>query len=524
MRNKICKIEHLLFFLLCVMSIFVYSYSMIDKYIMPKWYLTISIILFWILISCIKKFFSTSIKLDLSICGYIIISVCSVQALYGIFQWNKFFSTTGVYNIVGSFDNPVGFSSCLCFGLPFVALCLRLTKDKLVITILYLLSLIIIYAIIISESRSAIISVIVIICLWSSQYVRITYKYKVFIFICILLLFLIGAYFFRKDSADGRLLIWKCSWEMVKDSPIWGHGINAFRNSYMDYQANYFEENPNSPYIMLADNVVYPFNEYLTVLICFGFVGLFMLFLGGGFLFFYYRRNPKYENFVALISLIAIGIFSMFSYPFTYPFSWVILCFDIYIILNGVFYFKLSSKIYILFLILSLGVSYKLYQYISFDIKWNKMEYSSISRKKLDDYEQLNSILGLNPYFLYNYSLELYDKKYFKKSLEKALLCRKYLSNFDLELLLGDIYRMQKQYEKAEWHYKRALFMCPCRFIPLYQLFELYKEKGDLINSFKVAQLIINKSVKIDSMLIIQMKYKMKQVINSYYKRELSEK
>lgn len=82
----------------------------------------------------------------------------------------------------------------------------------------------------------------------------------------------------EKDSADGRLLIWRCGLEMVKDAPWTGHGVGSFEAKYMDYQADYFKEyGSQNRYAMLADNVKQPFNEYLGVLINFGIVGLALL-------------------------------------------------------------------------------------------------------------------------------------------------------------------------------------------------------------------------------------------------------
>lgn len=129
----------------------------------------------------------------------------------------------------------------------------------------------------------------------------------------------------EKDSADGRLLIWRCGLEMVKDAPWTGHGIGSFEAKYMDYQADYFKEyGSQNRYAMLADNVKQPFNEYLGVLINFGIVGLALLLGIVGALVYCYRQNPTQEKKIALYALLSIGVFSFFSYPFTYPFTWMV--------------------------------------------------------------------------------------------------------------------------------------------------------------------------------------------------------
>ena len=76
----------------------------------------------------------------------------------------------------------------------------------------------------------------------------------------------------KKDYANGRLLIWNVSVEMIKDKPLFGLGHDTFQAKYMNYQAEYFRNNPNSRYKLLADNVKHPFNEFIKVAVEFGIV------------------------------------------------------------------------------------------------------------------------------------------------------------------------------------------------------------------------------------------------------------
>lgn len=55
--------------------------------------------------------------------------------------------------------------------------------------------------------------------------------------------------------------------------------------------------------------------------------------------------------------------------------------------------------------------------------------------------------------------------------------------------------------------------MCPCRFIPLQQMFELFKEIGDEKKALEVAEKIIEKPIKVKSLIISQIKYKMKRTL-----------
>ena len=58
-------------------------------------------------------------------------------------------------------------------------------------------------------------------------------------------------YFYKQDSADGRVLIWTVCLEMVKDRPWLGWGFDGYIAQYMNYQADYLTAHPDSPFVML---------------------------------------------------------------------------------------------------------------------------------------------------------------------------------------------------------------------------------------------------------------------------------
>ncbi|MCA1745976.1 MAG: O-antigen ligase family protein, partial [Bacteroidales bacterium] len=47
-----------------------------------------------------------------------------------------------------------------------------------------------------------------------------------------------GLYGMKKGSADGRLLMWQVTSQLIKKNPVTGHGTGAFKSLYMDEQAN----------------------------------------------------------------------------------------------------------------------------------------------------------------------------------------------------------------------------------------------------------------------------------------------
>lgn len=83
----------------------------------------------------------------------------------------------------------------------------------------------------------------------------------------------VALYSFGKDSADGRLLIWRVSANLIADAPVLGFGVGSFPEQYMFYQADYFADHPGSPAAQIADNVTYPFNEGMKTLTEQGLLG-----------------------------------------------------------------------------------------------------------------------------------------------------------------------------------------------------------------------------------------------------------
>jgi len=74
----------------------------------------------------------------------------------------------------------------------------------------------------------------------------------------------VSLYFYKKDSADGRILIWQVTTTIIKDYPLLGVGQDLFKAHYMDYQADYFRNHPGSKYEIVADDNQYAFNEFIN--------------------------------------------------------------------------------------------------------------------------------------------------------------------------------------------------------------------------------------------------------------------
>jgi O-antigen polymerase len=92
---------------------------------------------------------------------------------------------------------------------------------------------------------------------------------------------LFSIYHYKKASSDGRAFIWKVTTEMIADAPVFGVGFDLFKAHYMEYQAQYFDKNGETPEILVADNTYYAFNEGLQFVAENGLLGLLLLLLVG---------------------------------------------------------------------------------------------------------------------------------------------------------------------------------------------------------------------------------------------------
>ena len=90
--------------------------------------------------------------------------------------------------------------------------------------------------------------------------------------LCIFIM--VGMYKLKIDSADGRLLIWKNTIQMIKDNPL-GVGLGYFPGQYGDYQIAYFSSGKASAREdFLAGRPDYAFNEFIQITAESGIIGL----------------------------------------------------------------------------------------------------------------------------------------------------------------------------------------------------------------------------------------------------------
>ncbi|WP_167343686.1 O-antigen ligase family protein [Pedobacter borealis] len=449
---------------------------------------------------------------------FIIIAVLSfILALKGLFQLFCFEPRFNGINMVGWYDNSAGFAATLCASIPFSLFFLKTKGALRYVSILFIIisSLTIIF----SFSRSGILSLGVTFLFYLFNY-YVRKRKKIFLLgsVVISSILIAGLYFIKIKSAKGRILIWKCSFSMIADRPVFGFGSGGFNSKYMYYQSEYFKNHIDSKYEMLADSIDHPYNEYILFIVNYGIVGFLVLMGFGYFVWKSYCRCPQHESFIAGLCLISVAVFSLFSYPFAYPFIWVLCGLSISIIVVNAKYSIVIPLKYVriacLFIIIStIFIASGIISRMIAEIEWSKIARNRTQNnyhKIILRYSELYPVLKNNPQFLYNYAAVLNHNKDYKRSLFIANKCNALFSNYDLEMLIGDNLFGLNKYFIAEHYYLVSSHMCPSRFFPLYQLSKVYDATGNKSKLLNICKEIINKPVKVESLTIVMMKNEMK--------------
>lgn len=488
----------------------------------PEWIiLGLSLGLFYLLVKRIR------ISIEWLYTGFVFIGIA--QALYGVGQYVHWFSNIAApgFRMSGSFDNPAGFAAALSVCFPFA---LFLTKREIYWRILgSFAAMLYLVAVVLSQSRAGVVAVITISGIWAIKELNLKWlksrsrHTKISGSIVLFTILMVGLFFLKKDSANGRLLIWKCSVQMIADKPLLGHGTGGFLREYMLYQAEYFRNHQDSSFAMLADIVKHPFNEYLLLLVEHGLIG--SLFIGL-FIFYIiqeYRKNKNQERFYAMLCLVGIAVFACFSYPLGYPFIRLMAVFCMaFIMQDETKRWHVSQKLFSFIkpsvLLVSIGLLAITSKMFQDEYRWNVIAQRSLAgetKAVMPDYAHLYKSMNWNGLFLYNYAAELNFINRNKESNRLFMEASHFMNDIDLQLQMADNYQKMKQYKKAEKCLILASEMIPNRFIPLYRLAKLYEETNQIQKAWVIAKQLIDKPVKIMSVEIMTIRKEMQDLINN---------
>lgn len=505
MRNAI--LVYVLFLALLLGSLFLFSVNRFHLFELYRKYWTIYFGLITLLVcllvpSRMKPSVEKSLKIFILV-GIFEIAYAMLQLLDVIPVYNRYFSYTG------SFDNPAIYSMYLTFC-SLYSLCLYYSncnyrKAWLWIYLLFVLM------IVMSESRTGMVTVIVsfiYICYSRnpSLHVFLAIRRNKYMLSLLLILFFVIMYILKRDSANGRLLIWRVCMDMIADRPLLGFGHGGFLAYYMKYQAEYLSSHPGSPLAMLADNVSHPFNEFLHLAVNYGLVGIFIFVTIVVVSFKRINSLSSINKLVLKGSILVLLLWCFFSYPFEIPFIWIITSILLVVNIQNLLTSYSNLHRYLMTCMYMLLLVKTSVHFVA-ERKWKELEYQSLTCNKetvLKDYRSIYPRLSKNGYFLYNYGAELHHYGHYDESIMVLGECSKKLNDYDVQMLLGSCYQQIGDTLTAIKYYDNASEMIPSKFLPLYYKMQLYFESGDSISARHIAEQIVHKNVKIKESKSVQ--------------------
>ena len=348
---------------------------------------------------------------------------------------------------------------------------------------------------------------------------------------------LAGIYLLKKDSANGRLLLWKVTGQAIREQPWTGTGTGGFPAGYAEAQAEYFTSGKASETeMMVAGCPEYGFNEFLQIGLEQGLVGLMVFVLLLSYSLF---RGVKNRQAGAAGGILALMVFSLASYPLQLPEFWVVL-----VVLMGVANSntpvdadisvdantpptpsregrKILSVTMIGILVICCGwIFWQQKGYYEGYKKWNtlKMLYNSKAYEAAGEgYEKLVPLMGHKPELLFEAAQCLSKSERFEEAnrlLERAM---KLSGDPMIHYMAAKNEQSMGNYQKAENLLLHAIDMLPERIYPYYLLTKLYSEPTFFQEDkfIKAADAVLKKEPKVKSTAIREMREEVKILIQN---------
>lgn len=503
-----CVFYSLFWLSLSFASIFTVSNRFMDVSLLPKWYATEIVLivggLLYVLLHNYKREFNKR-------CCYLYICritnlLVFIEALLSVGQRfhlvNCFPGCT-----VGTFDNLAGFTACLSLSYP-LGFSFFMTYSKTEKYFFVFMKSVSILAIIMNGARiGAICMLLVIIIMICRKRLTIITISTLFLIISIP----VCALLLKIGSTSGRWFIIDRTINMIREHPFKGWGHNGFFIHYMNEQGKYFSCHPNSPYAFFADNIHHPLNEYLLLAVNYGLPILAIPLLCFVIIVKRYLKNKSAYSKEGMAIIVCISLLSAFSYPFSYPQTWIMITLALLLLLFNSLYIKRIQKsveslkwlVTLIFIIWG----YLLSNTISSQLVWKRasdmVSYNSTEAKA--NYSKLYKSLGNDYAFLYNYGSVLYFNGEYKLAEQIAEKAQRYISDYDLQLLLGDIYGSLGKYRNAINAYQIASNMCPSRIVPLYETYKIYRLQNDSAGCVSIYKKMVNTRFKRMSTDVLKM-------------------
>ncbi|MBT1689832.1 O-antigen ligase family protein [Dawidia soli] len=479
---------------------------------------------------------------------FFLLATALFQALFGLLQLYGFLDRYHAYfQVTGTFFNPAAYAAYLVSVFPLALgtyyISMRCTALRYLAVAAGLAILVVLPA---TLSRAAWIALVVAAAVFLAGYARLRPgRVAVCILVTVIVFLSVALFQWKRDSSVGRMFIWKITWQVIRDNPVFGVGLDQYTPHFGHYQRAYFRDNPHAAAdeVMTAGKGEYAFNEFLFIAAEKGFFGL-TLFVG--ILVSAIREHFKYCDrgdpaaplrTTALSGVAGLVAFSFFSYPFSvtpvflnlYIFMSILSCTDDAragvsfrwapgAVARALFAMTMATLI--------VAVTWKLcIQYRALR-DWKTASFLKEYRdypRALKFMQALEPALHGNGQFMFEYGQTLALQGRYTEGIAvlqhaATLTADPYLFN-----ALGLCYQETGQFAKAEQSYQNAVYLIPHKFYPRYLLAKLYLEMGEEQRALTVARQIMSMSVKVPSQAVDEIKAEMARLIETNAHQPINE-
>ena len=334
-----------------------------------------------------------------------------------------------------------------------------------------------------------------------------------------------SAYFMKRDSADGRLLIWKITSQAIASSPWGEENGRTFSAIYGDAQERYFtncEYSESEAWV--AGTPDFAFNEFLQIAVEHG-IWVSVLFVT--VLLVLLKIAGSRKHLVGMGGcLVSLMVFACFSYPLHIPaivsvwlLTLMVLCGEGLIMIK-----RKRNAVAVLLPVVVAGLTASMDMYGIYSERtravreWMPVRvlyHSGAFNAAAEEYGKLYDKMSWNKDFCFEYGRALYKARSYGKA-EEVLLKAMEVSGDPMILnMLGRNAQESGEYGKAEKYLLRSTRRLPERVYPHYLLVKLYAEPEyfDRIKLIREAECVLNAEPKVNSTAIREMRQEVKKIL-----------
>ena len=334
-----------------------------------------------------------------------------------------------------------------------------------------------------------------------------------------------SAYFMKRDSADGRLLIWKITSQAIVSSPWGEENGRTFSAIYGDAQERYFANCEYSESeVWVAGTPDFAFNEFLQIAVEHG-IWVSVLFVTVLLVLLKIAGSRKHLAGMGGC-LVSLMVFACFSYPLHIPaivsvwlLTLMVLCGEGLIMIK-----RKRNAVAVLLPVVVAGLTASVNMYGIYSERTRAVRewmpvivlyHSGAFNAAAEEYGKLYDKMSWNKDFSFEYGRALYKAGSYGKA-EEVLLKAMTVSGDPMILnVLGRNAQENGEYKKAEKYLLRSTRRLPERVYPHYLLVKLYAEPEyfDRIKLIREAKCVLNAEPKVNSTAIREMRQEVKKIL-----------